>query len=56
MNLQKIIDTVSALVFNNRYVEWMLLSFPLWVLLVSLFILWDRLHSRRAGPAALRAR
>ena len=28
----------------SRYVEWMLLSFPLWVLLVSLYILWDNLH------------
>ena len=32
------------LIFNSRYVEWMLLSFPLWVLLVSLYILWDNLH------------
>lgn len=32
------------LMFNSRYVEWMLLSFPLWVLLVSLFILWDNLR------------
>lgn len=37
------------LMFNNRYVEWMLLSFPLWVLLVSLYILWDNLH---VHPAA----
>ena len=36
-----------ALIFNSRYVEWMLLSFPLWVLLVSLFILWDNLHVPR---------
>lgn len=34
-----------TLVFNNRYVEWMLLSFPLWVLLVSLYILWHNLHA-----------
>lgn len=38
-----------TLMFNNRYVEWMMLSFPLWVLLVSLFILWDNLH---VHPAA----
>ncbi|HMO45301.1 MAG TPA: hypothetical protein PKB14_04650 [Rubrivivax sp.] len=36
-----------ALMLNSRYVEWMLLSFPLWVLLVSLFILWDNLHVPR---------
>jgi hypothetical protein len=33
------------LMFNSRYVEWMLLSFPLWVLLVSLYILWDNLRA-----------
>jgi hypothetical protein len=38
-----------TLVLNNRYVEWMLLSFPLWVLLVSLYILWDNL---REHPSA----
>lgn len=37
------------LMFNNRYVEWMLLSFPLWVLLVSLYILWDNLHVHSAA-------
>ena len=38
-----------TLIFNNRYVEWMLLTFPLWVLLVSLYILWDNLHGRRGA-------
>ena len=36
-----------TLMFNSRYVEWMLLPFPLWVLLVSLFILWDNLGAHR---------
>jgi hypothetical protein len=40
-----------VLMFNGRFVEWMLLSFPLWVLLVSLFILWDNLHDRLEPPA-----
>jgi hypothetical protein len=39
------------LMFNSRYVEWMLLSFPLWVLLVSLYILWDNLHVHPAASA-----
>ena len=42
--------------FSSRFVEWILLAFPLWVLLVSLYILWDNLHDRRPSarqpPAA----
>jgi MFS family permease len=31
-----------ALVIGSYYVDWILMAFPLWVLLVSLCILWDR--------------
>jgi hypothetical protein len=30
-----------VLILSSRYVEWQLLAFPLWVLLVSFYILWD---------------
>jgi hypothetical protein len=39
-----------VLLFANRYVEWALLVFPLWVLLISLHILVDSL--RGSGGAA----
>lgn len=34
------------LMLNSRYVEWLILAFPSWVLLVSLAILWDNLRLR----------
>ncbi len=36
-----------VLLFANRYVEWALLVFPLWVLLISLYILVDSLRASR---------
>ena len=36
-----------VLILSSRYVEWQLLSFPLWVLLVSFYILWDSGIHRR---------
>ena len=36
-----------VLILSSRYVEWQLLAFPLWVLLVSLYILWDSGIQRR---------
>lgn len=42
----------AALLVNTTYVAWILLAFPGWVLLVSLYILWDNLRaSGSAGPA-----
>jgi len=38
------------LLFSSRYIERILLVFPLWVLLISLYILIDNL--RRPSPAA----
>jgi hypothetical protein len=42
-----------ALMLSSRFVEWILLAFPSWVLLVSLYILWDNLRGRHpvAAPA-----
>jgi hypothetical protein len=40
-----------VLLFANRYVEWALLVFPLWVLLVSLHILVDGLRASRNAAA-----
>lgn len=37
-----------ALLVNTAYVAWILMAFPGWVLLVSLYIVWDNLH---IGPA-----
>ena len=39
-----------VLLFANRYIDWAVLVFPLWVLLISLHILVDSL--RGAGGAA----
>jgi hypothetical protein len=36
-----------VLLFANRYVEWAMLVFPLWVLLISLYILADSLRAPR---------
>jgi len=41
------------LLLGSRFVDWILLVFPLWVLLVSLYILVDNLRARRAGSAPL---
>ena len=38
------------LLFSSRYIEGILLVFPLWVLLISLYILIDNL--RRPSPTA----
>jgi len=38
-----------ALIFSGRYIEWALIVFPLWVLLVSLYILVDNLRSPENG-------
>jgi hypothetical protein len=40
-----------VLLFANRYVEWALLVFPLWVLLISLYILVDSLRASRDTAA-----
>ena len=40
-----------ALLVNTAYVAWILMAFPGWVLLVSLYIVWDNLHIGPAGPA-----
>jgi hypothetical protein len=40
-----------VLLFANRYVEWALLVFPLWVLLISLYILVDSLRASRDAAA-----
>ncbi|HNW79369.1 MAG TPA: hypothetical protein PKH28_10690 [Candidatus Competibacteraceae bacterium] len=44
--------TVAALLLlSSRYIEGVLLVFPLWVLLISFYILFD--NSRRPAPASL---
>jgi hypothetical protein len=32
------------LLFSGRYIDWILLVFPLWVLLISIYILIDNLR------------
>ena len=39
------------LLLSSRYIEGILLVFPLWVLLISFYILFD--NSRRSTPAPL---
>ena len=41
------------LLFSGRYVEWIIMVFPLWVLLISIYILTDNLH--RTSQAAARS-
>jgi hypothetical protein len=41
----------ALLVLNSRYIEWLILAFPGWVLLVSLAILWENLRRRSGEPA-----
>jgi len=41
-----------SFMFSGRFVEWILLAFPLWVLLVSLYILWDNLRDRHPSAQA----
>lgn len=36
-----------ALLVNTGYVAWILMAFPSWVLLISLYILWSNLRDRR---------
>lgn len=43
---------VVLLLFGSRFVDWILMAFPIWVLLVSLFILVDNLMGRPRSPAA----
>jgi hypothetical protein len=33
------------LLFSGRYIDWIILVFPLWVLLISIYILIDNLRS-----------
>jgi hypothetical protein len=40
-----------CLLLSGRYIEWILMLFPLWVLLVSIYILIDNL--RRPLPTAM---
>ena len=43
------------LLLSGRYIEWILMLFPLWVLLVSLYILIDNLRRPpQAGATSLR--
>ena len=41
-----------VLLFANRYLEWALMVFPLWVLLISLYILVDSLRASRDTAAS----
>ena len=41
-----------VLLFANRYLEWALMVFPLWVLLISLYILADSLRASRDTAAS----